>query len=118
LTETGVQDGVFAVPIAPGEVDVHTVTVQNSSEVAMRYSVQLVNESNNLPGLKFLMTGMDAGGNSTGTFHEAAVTFSDDLLPSSEEVTIKIQTSWSDTDPKNAEKIDWVRIVVTAEQID
>lgn len=118
LTESGVQKNAFYVPIKPGVVTVHTITVQNNSEVAMRYSVQMVNETNNIYGLKFNLTGKKSGGILTGNFDADSNIFTDDLAPDSDEVTVEIQTTWDNTDPQYAEMVDYVNIVITAEQID
>ena len=121
LTETGLQEDAFYVHIAPGETPVHTITVINSSEVAMRYTVQLENMTNNLPDLKFVMTGKNNGGQIVGSYNDAIRTYSGDLPANAGEdgkITIHVQTAWNSTDPAHAEKVDWVRILVTAEQID
>lgn len=118
LTQSGVQEDVFYTHIQPGQVTLHTITVQNKSEVAMRYRVQMVNVTQNLPGLCFQLARWENGEDSTELFEEATNTFSEELAPGSSEVTIVIRTVWDNTDPANIEKVDYVKMIVTAEQID
>lgn len=118
LTQSGVSEQDFMTSIAPGNMEIRTIEVQNLSEVAMHYTIQLINESYNLPHLTFSMLGEDEYGTSAGTFDPNTLTFEDSLPANSDKRYIRLKTIWNDTDPANAEKVDWIRILLTAEQID
>ena len=118
LTQSGVAEEDFMTHIAPGTEVFHTIEVQNLSEVAMSYTIQLVKESHNLPGMTFYMLGEDEHGTPVGTFDPPTLTFKDSFPAGSQKRIIQLKTSWHNPNPANAEKVDWIRILLTAEQID
>ena len=122
VTEEGLYEGAFFTHISPYSAEkpfspVHVIeVVNNGSEVAVECIVKLENMTNNLPNLKYEMVGKDENGNTVGTYDAPSQTYSG-ILPKGR-IYIHVQTIWEEDDPFYAEKVDWVRILVSAQQVD
>lgn len=114
VTETGtVLTSDIVEALIPGETVVRTVSVENKSEVAVKYSVTLVNLTGNLP--LALSLEKASGGKTDGAAY--------DVLGIGESADYNVVLYWPDDRPedRSAEysgKIDQVRVVLTAEQVD
>lgn len=97
----------------PGEEESIQVEIQNTGEVAIQYTVQLENLTNNLP-LKATMQIPAADGASE------AETVSNVTISPSGSQTVNVVISWpsGENSVDYIGKTDIVRIIVTAEQID
>ena len=100
-------------PLIPGESVVRTIVVENKSEVTVKYSVSLINLTGNLP-LAISLEKSGGGASASGTY---------DLLDVGETAAYNVRLYWPDelAEDRSAEysgKIDIVRIVLTAEQVD
>ncbi|MBE6972008.1 MAG: hypothetical protein E7446_07850 [Ruminococcaceae bacterium] len=114
VTETGtVLTNDIVEAMIPGETVIRTVSVENRSEVTVKYSVTLVNLTGNLP--LALSLEKISGGETDGAAY--------DVLNVGETADYNVVLYWPDDRPEDrcaeySGKIDQVRVVLTAEQTD
>ena len=112
VTQTN-EDGLFtqnvSIHVAPGLTSRNTVSVTNSSEVAVNYRINVNNTYKNLP-LKFEI---EVGGETH------AVPFTGTVAPNST-ATYTLLTTWNSTDNSidYAGKVDLIQLALDAVQID
>ncbi len=105
IQKNGIEEQSISALVNPKESDLHTILINNKSEVAIRCIVEVENETGNLP-LNFKL-------NDTITV---------DCLPNSGELEIDLLIEWDETDGKPAYQyqgmVDNIIISVRYEQID
>lgn len=114
VTEAGtvLTDSITA-DLIPGAEETRTIQVTNNSEVVVKYSVTLTNETGNLP---LTVSLAKTGG-------EAADGADYDVLAIGESAKYTVSLYWptspeANRSPEYSGKIDQVRITLTAEQMD
>lgn len=99
----------------PGSTKMVDLTIENNSEVAVEYTVEVANETKNLP-LRFRM---GAGGPAV-TENANGFSFTNQEIPGSHTDTYTLCIDWkaADNDPDYMGKVDYITVTVTATQID
>lgn len=97
LEGIGIYD-TLSITLNPGESKVQNIVVTNSGEVDVKYSISVINVTNNLP-LTFVTE--------------------DSIIKAGQELTCQITIKWDalKNSPEFAGKTDVIRIIVTAEQV-
>ena len=111
--------GVFSQPVVadftPGSSIEKEFSVQNDSEVAVEYTIEVTNVTKNLP----LQLSMGKKG-SVPAVQKNDITFTEQKLPGShtDNYTLRIEWPEKDNDSTLMGKVDYIRVTVTATQID
>ena len=95
----GGAEQILTVKLKPGEEITEYVSVTNSGDVLVKYTIEVINTTNNLP---LTFTG------STNT-----------IAPHTSDVTCEINISWpsSNNDPSYSGKVDVIKISIIVEQV-
>lgn len=99
LLENGGSEQILTVKLNPGSSITENVIVTNSGDVLIRYTIEVINTTNNLP-LTF-------------------VGFTATITPHTQNVSCPITISWSETndDPSYSGKVDIIKISISVEQV-
>ncbi len=100
---------------APGSAKKVDLIIENNSEVTVEYTVEVANETRNLP----LSFRMEAGGPAV-TENANGFSFTNQEIPGSHTDTYTLYIDWesADNDPAYMGKVDYITVTVTATQID
>lgn len=112
IERSGVLSQTIAADIAPGSTKAMDITIENKSEVAVEYTVEIVKETNNLPLTFRLGEG--------GAENPNRITFTDRQAPVSTQKTYTLNIGWKaeDNSPERMGMVDHITVTVTAAQID
>jgi len=111
--------GVFSQPVVadftPGDFIESEFSVQNNSEVAVEYTIEVTNVTKNLP-LQLSM-GKES---SAPAVQKNDITFTEQKLPGShtDNYTLRIEWPEKNNDSTLMGKVDYILVTVTATQID
>ena len=122
ITEDGRLSTAFSVSLVPGVPCIVPVQVKNDSEVAVKYSIAIKNETENLP-LSFTFK---VGGVTTSLIEEDGSFVNTDNLAPSSDIDYTLEIHWEptanpDVNDENCERIgyvDMITVSLTAEQVD
>lgn len=112
-------DGILSEPIAaelkPGGFETASLNIHNNSEVAVEYTINVANETDNLP----LQLSLEKTGSSLSA-QGADVTFTDQQLAGDhvDQYTLRIDWKAEDNASTLMGKVDYITVTVTAAQID
>ncbi len=107
----------IAANLMPGEFDQATIQIQNNSEVAVKYTITVTNETKNLP-LEFSME--KKAEPSAELSEQPDGTYTAQQLPGghTDEYTLSIRWNEANKDPALMGMVDHITVTVTAAQID
>lgn len=109
ISESGVSEAMIEATIVPGETVTKDLTIQNKSEVAIDYTVEITNVTKNLP-ISFSVNDVETVDGK----------FSDVLQPNEPTKLYVLQIVWDENDssPYYSGMIDQLKVSVRAEQRD